>query len=175
MKSTDRILASRYARAYDALSRDTAQAAAAYEALREATEALSHARAFMQDPAICTAKKQAFVQELFGSNSQVTFFLHTLLSAKRYYLLPACTQEVGALLDERQGVVRAQAQTAFELGPTQQKKVQEAISQFTGKNAQVHFDIDRTLLGGLRVRVGDVLIDGSLKGCFEKLQQELMK
>ena len=175
MKSADRILAGRYARAYDALNADAAQATAACEALRTCAAQLSVARSYMQDPAVKTAEKQAFVQQLFGAQTQVVHFLNTLLAAKRYYLLDACVQEVQRLLDERQGIIRPQVQTAFELSDVQKKKVEEALGQFAGKTARAQFEVRPSLLGGLQVRMGDVLIDGSLKGRFEKLQKELLK
>jgi len=175
MKSTDRILASRYARAYDALSQNAAQAVVAYETLQAASVALQQAQSYMQDPAVPTGEKQAFVQELFGAKNTVTHFLNTLLEAKRYYLLAACVEEVARLLDARQGIVRAQVETAFKLTQEQQSKVEETLSKFTGKTARAVFAVRPGLLGGLRARIEDQLIDGSLKGRFEKLQQQLTK
>ena len=175
MKSTDRILATRYARAYDALSKDASQAADAYEALRAAASQLMQARSYMQDPAVATTEKQAFVQKLFGTESQVSAFLTTLLAAKRYYLLDVCAAEVHHLLDKRRGILRANVQSAFELTDAQKKKTQEVLSELTGKTVLAQFDVKMDLLGGLCVRIDDTLIDGSLKRRFEKLQEELLK
>ena len=83
--------------------------------------------------------------------------------------------EVGALLDSRLGIARAKVQTAFELTPQQKKKVEEALGQFAGKDIRAEYKTDPSLLGGLCARLGDVLIDGTLKGRFEKLQEELTK
>ena len=175
MKSTDRILAKRYARAYDALSKDSSQAQKACEALCVAALVLKQAHAYMQDPAVQTAQKQAFVQELFGTDKKLNGFLLALLSAKRYNLLDACATEVQNLLDERLGIVRADVQTAFELTPAQKKQVEKTLSKFTGKTAQSVFFVEPELLGGLSVRMDDILIDGSLKGRFKKLQEQLVK
>lgn len=175
MKSTDRILAKRYARAYDALSVTAAQAADAAQALGCAAAALAQVQSYMCDPALSTGQKISLVQEVFGKQQQVACFLAELLKAKRYYLLEACTEEVQHFLDQRQGIVRAQVQTAFALSEAEKKQVQEVLSKFTGKKAQATFAVQPDLLGGLRARVGDRLIEGSLKGRFEKLQQELIK
>jgi len=175
MKSTDRILAGRYARAYDQLSSDNAQAQQAYELLQAASVQLAQARAYMQDPAVSTVEKQAFVEQLFGAKNPVSNFLSTLLAAKRYYLLDSCVEEVRHLLDQRQGVLRAEVQTAFELNDKQRQQVQTALSQYTGKTVRATFGVKADLLGGLVVRMEDTLIDGSLKRRFEKLQQELLK
>jgi len=175
MKSTDRILAIRYAHAYDALSADATQAEAAYQALQRAVAALGQARAYMQAPAISTVEKQAFVQTLFGKQNQVTAFLSVLLKAKRYYLLENCLQEVGHLLDKRNGIVRARVESAFELTPAQKQQVEQTLSRFTGKKAHAQFAVRAALLGGLRVQIEDTLIEGSLKGRFEKLAAELIQ
>lgn len=175
MKSADRILAQRYARAYDALSQDTAQAARAYGALRAAEESLRELQAYMQSPTVALAAKQALVRQLFGQEEAVVNFIGVLLAAKRYYLLQTCVQEIGHLLDVRQGIIRAQVRSACPLSPQQQKKVEQTLSQFTGKTAQAQFAVQPQLLGGLCVQMEDVWIDGSLKGRFEKLQKELLK
>ena len=175
MKSADHILAGRYARAYDKLSSNNSQAQQAYELLYAASAQLAQARVYMQDPAVSTAEKQAFVQQLFGVKNQVSNFLTTLLAAKRYYLLDICVQEVHQLLDQRQGILRAKVQTAFELNDKQKKQVETVLSQYTAKTVRATFDVKADLLGGLCVRMEDTLIDGSLKRRFEKLQEELLK
>lgn len=175
MKSADRILAGRYARAFDALSKDGAEASAHFAALRQAAQALRGAKAYMDDPAVPSADKLAFAKRALSADKRVEGFVSALLEAKRYYLLDACVDEVGALLDSRLGIVRAKVQTAFELTPQQKKKVEEALGQFAGKDIRAEYKTDPSLLGGLCARLGDVLIDGTLKGRFEKLQEELTK
>ena len=175
MKSADRILARRYARAFDALSQDSAQAAARFEALQQAAQALHAVRAYMQDPAVSSAEKAAWTARTLQGDKAVAGFVCALVEAKRYYLLDECVAEAGGLLDERLGRVRAQVQTAFELSDGQKKRVEEALGHFSGKKACVQYQTDPALLGGLRAQIGDILIDGTLKRQFEKLKQELTK
>lgn len=175
MKSTDRILAQRYARAFDALSQNALQAQEHFVALCTAEKALQQARLFMADPAVPSVQKTAFVEDLFQDDPAVKGFICVLLQAKRYYLLPACVQEAGALLDQRQGIVRAKVQTAFALTEEQKQRVQTALSRFSGLQAQAEYEVDPALLGGVRAQMGDVLIDGTLKRRFEKLREELTK
>lgn len=175
MKSTDRILAGRYARAFDALSHTPQQAAQRLEDLRGAAHALRAAAKYMNDPAVPTADKKAFAAAVFAQNKTISAFVMALLEAKRYYLLDACVEEAAKLADEHLGIVRADVETAFELGAEQKKRVEESLSRFTGKKAVASFSVDESLLGGLRAKTGDVLIDGSLKRQFERLQEELTK
>ena len=175
MKSTDRILAKRYGRAYDELSKDDSSAVEACRALCAAAETLAKVCHYMYDPAVSSAAKMAFVHQVFSSQPQVENFLRALLQAKRYYLLEACVREVQKLADKRLNIVRARVQTAFELSAEQKKKVEETLSSFSGKNAQADFAVNPELLGGLLVKMEDVLIDGSLQGKFQKLEEELTK
>ena len=175
MKSTERILAKRYARAYDELSKDNSTAVRACEQLRLAAQSLQQARKYMHDPAVSSLAKTAFIHSVFGNRPQIEKFLQVLLTAKRYYLLDVCVEEVQKLTDLRLGIVRAQVETAFELSAEQKKKVTDTLSQFSGKQAQACFEVKPELLGGLRARLEDTLIDGSLQGKFKKLEEELTK
>lgn len=175
MKSTDRLLAKRYARAYDKLSPDNASALQAAQQLAAAAQALRVAQAYMRDPAVCPAAKKELVHAAFAQQPQVEKFLQTLVSAKRYYLLEACADEVQKLTDRRQGIVRAQVQSAFALSDEQKKKTEEVLSTFCGKKVRAQFEVQPQLLGGLRIRTQDTLIDGSLQGKFKKLQEQLSK
>ena len=175
MKSADRILARRYARAFDALSQDGTEAAARFEALQQAAQALHAVRAYMQDPAVSSAEKSARVCQLLQGDKVVSGFVCALVQAKRYYLLDCCVEEAGQLLDARLGRVRARVRTAFALSDEQKRRVEEALGRFSGKQACVQYQTDPALLGGLRAQLGDVLIDGTLKRQFEKLKQELTK
>jgi len=175
MKSTDRILAQRYARAFDGISNSAEQAQAHFESLRLAAELLKQAHCFMEDPAVSSSKKIAFIRQILQEEKTVSSFIGILLEAKRYYLLEECVTQVGALLDERLGIVRAKVKTAFSLNEEQKQRVAEALSMFTGKTARVQYETDPALLGGICAQVGDVLIDGTLKRRFEKLREELTK
>lgn len=175
MKSTDRILAKRYARAYDELSKDNDSAVQACQALSVAAQALKQAQSFMCSPAVSPQIKQNFVRAVFGKQPQVEKFLCTLLQAKRYYLLDTCVTQVQRLADERQGIVRARVETAFALSAEQKKKTEEILSRFSGKQARAQFAVRPELLGGLRACMEDIFIDGSLQGKFKKLEEELIK
>lgn len=175
MKSTDRILIQRYARAFDRASQTTEQALAAYKQLCVAVQQLAQAHAYMEDPSVSYTEKIKWVYELFPQEESITRFIAVLLEAKRYYLLDGCVQEVSNLLDKRQGILRATVQTAFELTPQAQQKVQAGLSAFSGKTVKAQFSVCSEVLGGLRVYMDGILMDGTFQGQLQKLQQELIK
>ncbi len=175
MKSTDRILAQRYARAFDGLSHNNEQAQKSYDFLCKAVGLLKQAHSFMADPAVASSEKVSFVGQVLQEEKTVAHFIAVLVEAKRYYLLEECLLQVGHLLDQRLGIVRAKVKTAFALTEEQKKKVEDALSSFTGKKALAQYETDPSLLGGVYAQAGDILIDGTLKRRFEKLREELTK
>ena len=115
MNSSDRILAQRYAKAYDALATSNQQAQARAEELAAASQALAGAQAFMTDPNVSVPAKTGFLREALVSAPAAQAFLNTLVQAKRYNLLGQIVREVNALLDARLGIIRAEISSAVPL------------------------------------------------------------
>lgn len=175
MNSSDRILAQRYAAAYDSLSQTAQQARAHYEDLLNAQTALAAARAFMQDPKVPCAQKTALVKDALKGAPQTARFAALLLEAKRYHLLDEIVRQVGERLDKREGVMRAVVVSARELDDALKTQTKQALEARFGAKAEISYRTDPSLIGGLKIWCGGELIDGSLLGRFTKLQEELTK
>lgn len=175
MKSSDRILASRYAQAYTQLAASNDEAQQLDDALKHAGAQLALAASYMNDPKITIADKTAFVTELFGGQSRAAQLVALLLQAKRYYLLPQIVADAGALLDQRLGIVRAEVTSARELNAAQKADVEAAIGQRTGLKAAAVYKTDASLIGGLTILADGTLIEGSIRGRLTRLQEELTK
>lgn len=175
MKSSDRLLALRYARAYDTVSRSAQEAQERAGALRQAVQRLAPAAAYMDSPSVPERDKQIFVGHVLADVPAALAFIKVLLAAGRYGLLDACTEQVQLLLEERQGIVRATIQSAAELTAAQKQHTQEVLNQFTGKTVAAVYEVKPELLGGLKVRTGDTLIDASVQGQLDKLAAQLTK
>ena len=77
-------------------------------------------------------------------------------------------------LDEiRQGITHATATSALPLTDLEVKALTARLEQMTGGRIALTTDVDESLLGGLIVRVGDRLIDGSVRGRLERLRNQL--
>lgn len=175
MKSSDRILVGRYAKAYDELSACAQEAARRFEALRDAAEGLAAAGTVMQNPKVSIQQKEELVKTVFAGEPLVSHFIMTLLSAKRYALLPEITREVEALLEKREGVVRAQVASAQPLTDAQKKQVETTLAAREQKHIRAEYTTDEHLIGGLKILCNGILIDGSVAGRLRKLQEELTK
>jgi F-type H+-transporting ATPase subunit delta len=96
-----------------------------------------------------------------------------LVRRGRIEQLPRVVQEFVRLDDRRQGVIHATATSAAPLTDLEVKALTARLEGMTGGRIALQTDVDASLLGGLIVRVGDRLIDGSVRGRLERLRNQL--
>jgi F-type H+-transporting ATPase subunit delta len=99
--------------------------------------------------------------------------LFLLVKRRRIEQLPRVVAEFIRLDDRRQGITHATATSAAALSDLEVKALTARLEQMTGGTVALTTDIDPSLLGGLVVRVGDRLIDGSVRGRLERLRTQL--
>jgi F-type H+-transporting ATPase subunit delta len=87
--------------------------------------------------------------------------------------LPAVAAEYRQLLDRARGVVEARVTSATPLTPRETEAVTAWVARTTGAKVSLSAVIDETLIGGLTVRVGDTLLDASVRGRLERLRTQL--
>lgn len=88
--------------------------------------------------------------------------------------LPRVAAEFRRLDNVRQGVTLATATSAAPLEPDEVRALQERLESMTDGRVELDVQVDPSLLGGLVVRVGDRLIDGSVRGRLERLRNRLV-
>jgi F-type H+-transporting ATPase subunit delta len=96
-----------------------------------------------------------------------------LLQRRRIQLLPQISSEFQRLLDLRAGIVRAAVTSTSVLDDAALGSVRDHLEGFVGGPVEITSRVDRSLLGGIVVRIGDRLIDGSVKGRLERLRGQL--
>jgi len=82
-------------------------------------------------------------------------------------------QRIEGLLDERHGVVRARVSSAQPLDEAHRMALEAAIARKTGKKVRCAYEDDAALIGGVAVRVGSSVLDGSVRGQLEALRRRL--
>tara|TARA_B100000676_G_scaffold306163_1_gene361846 strand:- start:70 stop:600 length:531 start_codon:yes stop_codon:yes gene_type:complete len=90
-------------------------------------------------------------------------------------LIGTITEEFNKLVDASSGVARAEIYTAVDLNKEQQSKIEESISKGLNSELQVSYNKDPELLGGLVVRVNDLVIDGSIQEKLVGLKRQIGK
>jgi F-type H+-transporting ATPase subunit delta len=92
---------------------------------------------------------------------------------RRTHLLREIQQAFLFDLNARMGIAEAVVQSARELSATEKEQLIRALEQRTGKKIQVQFGEDGSLLGGVVVRVGSTIYDGSVREQLTQLRQNL--
>ena len=99
--------------------------------------------------------------------------LFRLLRGKRRMSLgPSIASYYRELLDEHYGIIRVTVRTAIELDDERQTKLRQQISEETGKKVELSTIIDSTILGGMTIRIDDLLIDASTRTRLQSLRRE---
>lgn len=104
---------------------------------------------------------------------QMGNLLALVLRRRRVESLPNIAREFRRLYNRRAGIVEATATTAAELDDAELAALRGRLEQMTGARIELETRVDSSLLGGVQVRLGDQLIDGSVRGRLERLRLRL--
>ncbi len=131
---------------------------------------------FFRAPAVPVETKRAFVEKAFAKADPVVLnFLKLLVDNRRLESLPAITEEYRDRCNEHHGRSIASVTSAIELTAPVQKRLQASLEKIEGRPVVVDPTVDPAIVGGLVVRLGDRLWDGSVRRNIENLQRLLQK
>jgi F-type H+-transporting ATPase subunit delta len=130
----------------------------------------------LANPAIPGERRAEALGEMLGKrvSKPVQNLVQLMLRRGRIDELPRVAAEFRRLDDARQGVIHATATSASELTKDEVRAITARLEQQTGGHVSLDVKVDPSLLGGLIVRVGDRLIDGSVRGRLERLRNQLI-
>ena len=174
MKMT--LLANRYARAFVRASLRKGDAQAGHSEIKDFSELLTKTPLLLStlsNPGIPFAKKRAIVEKLTDYPFLRNLLLH-LARRNRLRLLPGIVRRTQQLLDEQAGIARADVKTASPMSPEEKTKLAELLKVLFQKPILVEETLDSDLLAGMVIRVGDTIIDNSLKGQLQSLEKQLL-
>src|SRR5690348_12204431 len=100
-------------------------------------------------------------------------FVRVLAHNDRLEVLPEVREQFEVLKHEREGVVEATLQSAFEVTGAQLKGIVARLEKKTGRKVRAHASVDRELIGGVKIVLGDKVIDGSVRAQLEALEAAL--
>jgi len=120
--------------------------------------------------------KQAFLAQGFPETSPLVLNLvYLLVSRRRLNLLPRIVEEYRRLLDVHQGREQALVVTAVPLEERDKERLSQLLSRLSGRKVVLTARVDPAIVGGVVTRLGDKLIDGSVKSRLEQLRQRLAR
>jgi len=172
-------VARRYARALFHAAVRTHAVEAVNDALQQLLDTLREQpplQHLLVNPLIPRERKQQMVQETIGRHTHplLASLLSVLVDKRRERLLPEVAHAFAQLRDEHLGIVRVQATTAYPLDSQQEQALIHSLERRTDKRVVLETHVDPSLIGGIVVRIGDTIIDGSVRGQLLRLRQYLL-
>lgn len=154
----------------------TEQVAGELKAIGDAVAGSHGLRVFLTSPDVKDAQRADFMaRTLTPLVSPLTKALLDMLSSKRKLgLLAEIGQALEMLLDERAGRIDVDVTVARRLDPAELDQVRLSVSNAIRKNAVVQQHVDESIIGGIIVRVGDQLIDGSVKSQLDAVKHKML-
>jgi F-type H+-transporting ATPase subunit delta len=140
-----------------------------------AVAADARVRAAIGDPNLPAAKVAGlFIAVLAGRLSgEAENFVRVLAENGRLEVLAEIRGQFEALKNAREGVVEAEVQTAFEMDPAQLADLVARLEKKTGRKVRARVSVDKSLIGGVKVLIGDKVIDGSARAQLAALETAL--
>lgn len=173
---SDTLVAKRYAKALFDLAVQAGSLEQTDEDVAVISATLDSSRELVnvfESPIISRPKKERIATELFGSRvGKATLdFMSMLIGKGREDIFQEIVEAYRALRDEQEGVVRATVKSATELSEDDKRQLQQAVEKMTGQRARLTLEIDKALIGGVLIKVGDTVYDGSVKHQLEDLRE----
>lgn len=178
--SRETVAAKRYAKAlYEIAAGEgrTPEVEEELKALAAAFQAGEEIEHFISSPKISeTAKWEAISRAIEGKLSKpVVSTAKLLVERGRIGILPELVDAYVKISSEALGVANAVVSTTYPLNEEEKQQVAAEFGALVNKKIRVENVIDKSLLGGMKVRIGDTLYDGSLAGKLERLEKSFRR
>lgn len=129
----------------------------------------------ISNPRLTRQQMADLLMEIAGSrlSDEGQNTVRLLVENDRLQVLPEIEQLYTRLKSEHEGVLDVTVTSAYDLEPEQEQQLAEALTKKLGRDVRITSEQDESLIGGVRIRAGDTVIDGSVEGQLKQLANEL--
>jgi F-type H+-transporting ATPase subunit delta len=173
-------IASRYARALvEVILEQKLDAEVARQQMRSIVQAVHESvelRKVWESPAISAEQKRAVLDAIakqLGLAKPIRNFFAVLIDHRRIAMLDDMARQFETELDAQLGFAEVEISSARVLLPEEKRELESRVARMSGKKVRARYVSKPELLGGVMVRVGSTIYDGSVRGQLEKMRQEL--
>jgi len=133
-------------------------------------------RTFLESPKISAGQKIEVLGKALGKKVPRPFlkFLEILVGKRRQMLIPSIANEYRALIDASEDRVHANVTLAREPGAAEEQALTGQLSRLYGKKVVPHITLNPAILGGVIVKVGDTVMDGSVRRRLATLESRMI-
>lgn len=180
MAKTSEKIARRYARALFDLCTPAQMedCRVALNSFAKVWKASTELREAVLNPAIPLGERAAVLKEISQKvapgNQNIEGTLQLLFTKGRLVSIPEVALVFGRMVDEVKKLLALEIASAFPLSETEKGGVLAQVQKEFGGLASIHWITDSSLIGGMRVKAGDKLLDASVRGSLERMKQVLL-
>lgn len=130
----------------------------------------------LNSPAIPFSAKRKIIEgleERLSLSRPVVNFLLVILENNRIKKFADFVLAYEEVVDQRSGVVKVDVYSPHVLEPSIQERLNQALSSLTGSQVKLKYNVDGALIGGLKLRVGSQVFDGSIQTQLEQIRRQL--
>ncbi|PWU66984.1 F0F1 ATP synthase subunit delta [Gracilibacillus dipsosauri] len=143
--------------------------------VREVFETNKKLLPFLQHPKVDHAKKQALLKEAFtGFSEDVLHTLSLLVDRHNVSIIPEVALQFTKLANESKGMKEA---IVYSVRPLQEEEKQELETTFKKKlnvkALKITNQVDESIIGGVKIKVGNTIYDGTIKGKLDRLERKI--
>lgn len=133
--------------------------------------------AMLQSPGIGAAEKMSLLEKAVGGklDGNLLNFLKIVLSKGRFDCVPVILQSAERIFDELSGRVKASVTTAEPIDASVRQRIESSLSERLGKQIQLDAIVDADVVGGMVIRIGDTVYDGSVKNQLNQVRTRAIK
>jgi len=133
-------------------------------------------RLFLETPRIADRDKKDLLKKVFGNVLPRPFlnFLQVTVDKRRQRLLGLIAEEFHALLDEHRGRTHVVVTVAREIDAPTLEELSRKLSTLLGREAIPHVRVKPAVLGGVHLKTGDTVYDGTLRRRIKQLRKQLV-
>jgi F-type H+-transporting ATPase subunit delta len=174
----DRKVAGRYAEALLRTAKPAGTLVACAESYAGVLEVMAASRElviFLDSPQVREQEKKEVLKKVFGPHMEPVLldFFNLLLDRNRIELLRDIGTVFAELVEADQGLVRVGVVTAIALPADLETKLRDKLAHVTGKSVILDKKVDPAVIGGVRVTLGDRVIDGTVRTNLDRLRKTL--
>jgi F-type H+-transporting ATPase subunit delta len=170
----------RYARAYAEVTvthkLNPEKTVAEFQQMADVVNSSRELRNVLQNPAVSREQKLNLLDSIIqhiGATKMLRNFLAVLIDHRRIGNIGDLLEQFKRELDRRMGIADAKVSSVRELSSAEKKSLEQQLAALTGKVVRATYSQDADLLGGVLVRVGSTIYDGSVQGRLQRMRQEL--
>jgi F-type H+-transporting ATPase subunit delta len=131
---------------------------------------------FLEHPLIQSNDKKEVIDRIFREHISIYSLnlIKLLIDKNRIFILALLADHYKALLNKKRNISTAQIITAIEIDEDTKNRVKEKLEMVFNKTIEIKTVLDKEIIAGMIVKVGDKVLDGSIKTKFENMKKQVL-